>query len=138
MGFKVESGTQEWFHLASERELQLTITTEDAGEEVRSLSREERPQLILKEWEDADMLERVHPMIAKKHPGYDAINRLIKVRDDLYMAGFRPRLATPMLLAILTRLKDRELSNTLSKLGDRSAEIDAIEKFPEKATEKQK
>jgi tRNA nucleotidyltransferase (CCA-adding enzyme) len=138
MGFKLESRTQEWFNLAIERELQLTITPEDAGEEVRSLSREERPQLILKEWEEGDMLERVHPMIAKKHPGYDSINRLIKVRDDLYMAGFRPRLATPMLLAILSRLKDRELSSTLSKLGYRSAEIEAIEKFPEKALEIQK
>src|ERR1700676_830285 len=138
MGFKLESRTQEWFNLAIERELQLTITSEDAGEEVRSLSREERPQLILKEWEEADMLERVHPMIAKKHPGYDSINRLIKVRDDLYMAGFRPRLATPILLAILSRLKDRELSSTLSKLGYRSAEIEAIEKFPEKALEIQK
>jgi tRNA nucleotidyltransferase (CCA-adding enzyme) len=138
MGFKLESRTQEWFNLAIERELQLTIAPEDAGEEVRSLSREERPQLILKEWEEADLLERVHPIIAKKHPGYDAINRLIKVRDDLYMAGFRPRLATPMLLAILSRLKDRELSSTLSKLGYRSAEIEAIEKFPEKANEIQK
>jgi len=138
MGFKLESRTQEWFNLAIERELQLTITPEDAGEEVRSLSREERPHLILKEWEEADLLERVHPIIAKKHPGYDAINRLIKVRDDLYMAGFRPRLATPMLLAILGRLKDRELSNALSKLGYRSAEIEAIEKFPEKALEIQK
>ena len=63
---------------------------------------------------------------------------IIKVRDDLYMAGFRPRLATPMLLAILGRLKDRELSSTLSKLGYRSAEIEAIEKFPEKAAEIQK
>jgi tRNA nucleotidyltransferase/poly(A) polymerase len=138
MGFKLESRTQEWFNLAIERELQLTITPEDAGEEVRSLSREERPHLILKEWEEADLLERVHPIIAKKHPGYDAINRLIKVRDDLYMAGFRPRLATPMLLAILGRLKDRELSTALSKLGYRSAEIEAIEKFPEKALEIQK
>jgi tRNA nucleotidyltransferase (CCA-adding enzyme) len=138
MGFKLESRTQEWFNLAIERELHLTITPEDAGEELRSLSREERPQLILKEWEEADMLERVHPMIAKKHPGYDAINHLIKVRDDLYLAGFRPRLATPMLLAILSRLKDRELSSTLSKLGYRSAEIEAIEKFPEKALAIQK
>jgi len=138
MGFKLESRTQEWFNLAIERELQLTITPEDAGEEVRSLSREERPQLILKEWEEGDLLERVHPILAKKHPGYDAINRLIKVRDDLYMAGFRPRLATPMLLAILSRLKDRELSHTLSKLGYRSAEIEAIEKFPEKALDIQK
>src|SRR5260370_1151838 len=88
MGFKLESRTQEWYNLAIERELHLTITPEDAGEEMRSLSREERPQLILKEWEEADMLERVHPMIAKKHPGYDAINHLIKVRDDLYMPAF--------------------------------------------------
>jgi hypothetical protein len=92
----------------------------------------------LKEWQDNDLLERVHPTIAKKHPGYDAINRLIKVRDDLFMAGFRPRLATPMLLAILSRLKDRELSHTLSKLGYRAAEIEGIENFPEKALEIQK
>ncbi len=138
MGFKLESRTQEWFNLAIERELQLTITSEDAGEEIRSLSREERPQLILKEWEENDVLERVHPILAKKHPGYDAINRLIKVRDDLFMAGFRPRLATPMLHAILSRLKDRELSHTLSKLGYRSAEIEAIQDFPEKALDIQK
>jgi tRNA nucleotidyltransferase/poly(A) polymerase len=138
MGFKLEARTQEWFSLAIERELQLTITPEDAGEEVRGLSREERPHLILKEWEENDLMERVHPLLAKKHPGYDAINRLIKVRDDLFMAGFRPRLATPMLLAILSRLKDRELSSMLSKLGYRAAEIEAVESFPEKALEIQK
>jgi len=138
MGFKLEARTQEWFNLAIERELQLTITPEDAGEELRSLSREERPHLVLKEWEENDLLELVHPNIAKKHPGYDAINRLIKVRDDLFMAGFRPRLATPMLLAILSRLKDREFSSTLSKLGYRSAEIEDIENFPEKAQDVQK
>jgi len=43
-----------------------------------------------------------------------------------------------MLLAIFSRLKDRELSNTLSKLGYRSAEIEAIEKFPERALDIQK
>jgi tRNA nucleotidyltransferase (CCA-adding enzyme) len=138
MGFKLESRTQEWFNLAIERELQLSITPEDAGEELRSLSREERPHLVLKEWEDNDLMEYFSATIAKKHPGYDAINRLIKVRDDLFMAGFRPRLAAPMLHAILGRLKDRELSSTLSKLGYRAAEIEAIEEFPEKALEVQK
>ena len=138
MGFKLESRTQEWFNLAIERELQLSITPEDAGEELRSLSREERPHLVLKEWEDNDLMEYFSATIAKKHPGYDAINRLIKVRDDLFMAGFRPRLAAPMLHAILGRLKDRELSSTLSKLGYRAAEIEAIEEFPEKALEIQK
>jgi len=138
MGFKLESRTQEWFNLAIERELQLTITPDDAGEELRALSREERPHLVLKEWHSHDLLERIHPLLAKKHPDYDAISRLIKVRDELFMAGFRPRLFLPMTLAILGRLKDRELSNMLSKLGYRSVEVEALENFPEKAIEIQK
>src|SRR5208337_2566243 len=133
MGYKLESRTQEWFNLAIERELQLTITPEDAGEELRALAKEERPHLTLKDWEAHHLLERVHPLLAKKHPDYEAINRVIKVRDDLFMAGFRPRLATPMMLAILGRLKDREASHLLSKLGFRSAEIEVIESFPDKA-----
>ena len=138
MGFKLESRTQEWFNLAIERELQHTITPEDAGDELREVSKEERPHLVLKEWESQDLLERVHPVLAKKHPGYEAINRLIKVRDDLFMAGYRPRLSSPMLLAILGKLKDRELTNVLSKLGFRSAEIDAIENFPDKVAASEK
>jgi tRNA nucleotidyltransferase (CCA-adding enzyme) len=138
MGFKLESRTQEWFNLAIERELQKTITPEDAGQELRGLAREERPHLTLKEWDEQDFLELVHPLLAKKHPDYDAISRLCKVRDELFMAGFRPRLATPMLAAILGRLKDREVAHLLSKLGFRSAEIETVEDFPEKARSIQK
>src|SRR5208282_746286 len=135
MGFKLESRTQDWFNLAIERELQNTITPEDAGEELRGISKEERPHLGLKDWESHHLMDRVHPLLAKKHPDYEAINRVIKVRDDLFMAGFRPRLATPMMLAILGRLKDREVSHVLSKLGFRSAEIEVTESFPDKAHE---
>jgi len=138
MGFKLESRTQEWFNLAIERELHKTITPEDAGQELRALAREERPQLVLKAWDEQDLLELVHPLLAKKHPDYEAISRLLKVRDELFMAGYRPRLAAPMMLAILGRMKDRELSHVLSKLGFRAAEIDEIEEFPEKATDVQK
>jgi len=138
MGYKLESRTHEWFNLAIERELQHTITPEDAGEELRALAKEERPHLTLKEWEGHDLLERVHPLLAKKHPDYEAIHRVIKVRDDLFMAGFRPRLATPMMLAILGRLKDRDASHVLSKLGFRAAEIEVIESFPDKAHDIQK
>ena len=138
MGFKLESRTQEWFNLAIERELQKTITPEDAGQELRALAREERPHLVLKEWDEQNLLELVHPLLAKKHPDYEAISGLIKVRDELFMAGFRPRLAIPTMLAILGRLKDRELGHLLSKLGFRSAEIAEIEEFPEKANEAQK
>ena len=133
MGYKLESRTQDWFNLAIERKLHETISAEDAGDELRALAREERPQLTLEAWEEHDLLERVSPMLNKKHPDYDAIERLIKVRDDLFMAGYRPRLATPMMLAILGRMKDREAANVLSKAGFRSAEIEAIENFPEKA-----
>ena len=133
MGYKLESRTQDWFNLAIERKLHETISAEDAGDELRALAREERPQLTLEAWEEHDLLERVSPMLNKKHPDYDAINRLIKVRDDLFMAGYRPRLATPMMLAILGRMKDREAANVLHKAGFRSAEIEAIEDFPEKA-----
>jgi tRNA nucleotidyltransferase (CCA-adding enzyme) len=133
MGFKVESRTQDWFNLAIERDLHHTITPEDAGEELRAVAREERPSVVLKAWEEHGLMEVVHPLLAKKHPDYEAVNRLSKVRDDLMMAGLRPRLATPMMLAVLGRLKDREASNVLSKLGFRGAEIDTITNFGEKS-----
>ena len=138
MGFKIEQRTQEWFDLAMERNLQDTIAPEDAGEELRALAREERPAVVLKAWEEHDLLEAVNPVLAKKHPSYDAIGRLMKVREDLFTAGFRPRLAAPMLLAILGKLKDRELANVLSKAGFRSAEVEAATSFEEEALEAQK
>ena len=126
MGFKIEARTQEWFDLAVERELPATITPEDAGAELRALAREERPSVVLKAWEEHDLLEAVSPVLSTKRPGYDAITRLGNVREDLFTAGLRPRLATPMLLAVLGRLKDREQSSVLSKAGYRSAEAQEV------------
>jgi tRNA nucleotidyltransferase/poly(A) polymerase len=138
MGFKVEPRTQEWFDLAIERDLHHTITPEDAGAELRAVAKEERPGVVLKSWEEHDLLEVVNPVLAKKHPNYEAINRLSKVRDDLMMAGFRPRLATPMLLAVLGKLKEREQASVLSKAGYRSAEADTVLSFEEIALAAQK
>ena len=138
MGFKVEQRTQEWFDLAIERNLQHSVEPEDAGTELQALAREERPNVVLKAWEEAKLLEVVNPVLAKKHPDYEAINRLMKVREDLFTSGFRPRLATPMLLAILARLKDRELSNVLAKAGFRAAEIDVASTFEERTLAVQK
>ena len=138
MGFKIEARTQEWFDLAIERDLQHTIAPEDSGEELRAVAREERPAVVLKAWEEHDLLEAVHPGLAKRHPDYDAIARLMKVREDLFTAGFRPKLATPMMLAILGRLKDREQSSILSKAGFRAAEADAILSFEKEVLALQK
>jgi len=133
MGFKLEQRTQDWFALAIERELHHTITPEDAGAELHSLAREENPTGTLESWEEHELMEVVHPVLAKKKPDYEAIRRMSKVRDDLMMAGLRPRLATPMMLALLGRLKDREQSSLLGKLGFRAAEIDLIAGFAENA-----
>ena len=138
MGFKLEPRTQEWFELALERDLQHAISPEDAGEELRSLAREERPAPILKAWENQKILEAVHPHLAKKHPDYDAIVRLTKVREDLIAAGLRPRLEYPMLVAILGRLKPREQSAVLAKVGFRSAEMDAVLSLEDAALRAQK
>ncbi|HEY1923853.1 MAG TPA: hypothetical protein VGG58_01290 [Candidatus Acidoferrum sp.] len=138
MGFKPEARTQEWFDLAIERDLHHTITPEDGGSELRAVAREERPAVVLKAWEQQHLLEMVNPNLAKRHPDYDAINRLMKVREDLFTAGFRPRLGTPMLLAILGRLKDREQAAVLSKAGYRSAEADRVLGFAGDATDAQK
>jgi tRNA nucleotidyltransferase (CCA-adding enzyme) len=133
MGFKPEQRTQEWLELAMERDLHHSIAPEDAGDELRALAKEEQPTGTLKSWEEHKLMEVVHPLLAKKKPDYEAINRLSKVRDNLMMAGLRPRLATPMLLAILGRLKDREQSSLLGKLGFRAAEIEEIQSFAEEA-----
>src|SRR5438270_1548420 len=138
MGFKIEQRTQEWFDLAIERNLQQTIAPEDAGGELRAVAREERPSLVLKAWEERDLLEAINPVLAKKHPAYDAIGRLMKVREDLFTAGFRPRLAAPMLLAILGRLKEREQAHILQKAGFRSAEVESALGFEEESLEAQR
>jgi hypothetical protein len=93
---------------------------------------------VLKAWEEHDLLEAVNPVLAKKHPSYDAIGRLMKVREDLFTAGFRPRIAAPMLLAILGKLKDREMASVLSKAGFRSAEAEAALGFEQEALDAQK
>ncbi len=138
MGFKIEQRTQEWFDLAIERNLQQTIAPEDAGGELRAVAREERPSVVLKAWEDRDLLEAINPVLAKKHAAYDAIGRLMKVREDLFTAGFRPRLSAPMLLAILGRLKEREQANILQKAGFRSAEVESALGFEEESLEAQR
>ncbi len=125
MGFKLEPRTKEWFDLAIERDLHHSIAPEDAGDELRAIAREERPSSVLKAWEERELLEVFHPRLAKRHPDFDAIARLSKAREDLFSAGFRPRLANPMLAAILGRLTLRQRRSILSKLGYRSAEMEA-------------
>lgn len=126
MGFKMESRTSDWFALALERELHEAIPPEDVGAELRQLTREEKPAGILKAWENHGLVAAIHPRLARRHPHYDMIGRLVRVRDDMASQGLRPRLLIPALRAILGRLKSRERASALSRLGFRSAEVQTV------------
>src|SRR5712675_513351 len=133
MDFKMDSRTTEWFNLAMERKLQETITSEDAGSELRQVAREEKPVAILKSWDSHSLLEALHPQLARRRPDYDAISRITRVRDDMVSAGFRLRLVAPVTLAILGRLKDRERAAVLSRMSLGPAERRAVEELEEES-----
>ncbi len=69
------------------------------------------------------------PALQKRKPDYDSLNKLARVRSNLYGAGFRPRLHLPVTYYTLGRLKDREASSALRNLEYRAAEIDALDKL---------
>ena len=134
LGFKMDGRTAEWFNLALERGLQNSIPPEDAGNELRQLAREEKPGAVLKAWDAHELLGALHPQLAKRRPDYEAINRITKVRDEMWAAGVRPRLSAPTTLAVVRRLGDRERSAALARLELRSAEIHAVDELePETA-----
>jgi tRNA nucleotidyltransferase (CCA-adding enzyme) len=126
MGFKMESRTRDWFNLALERELQETISQEDAGGEFRQVTREEKPAAVLKAWESNGLMAVVHPLLQKRHPDYDAINRIFRVREDMVSSGLRPRLFAPVTVAILGRLKDNERKSLLSRMSLPSSELRSV------------
>jgi tRNA nucleotidyltransferase (CCA-adding enzyme) len=129
LGLKFETRTKEWFDLAMDRELYKQITPEEAGEELKQLAREDKPGAALKAWEASGLLHSVAPQLAKRHPHYDALMRLVRSRDELLSAGLRPRLTVPTAAAILGKLKSRDLSNVLHRAKFRAGDIAAILKL---------
>jgi hypothetical protein len=133
MEFKLEPRTEEWFNLALERGLQESIAPEDAGAELRQVAREDKPVQILKAWEARELLEAISPQLAKRHPHYEMLARILRARDDLAAAGIRPRLSVPVSYAALGKLKDRELSSALHRVGYRQHAIDEVTSLEERA-----
>ena len=133
MDFKLEPRTEEWFKLALERGKREAISPADAGGELRQVAREDKPVQILKAWEARDLLEPISPQLAKRHPHYEMLARILRARDDLAAAAIRPRLFVPVAYALLGKLKDRELSGALHRLEFRAAEIEAIGTVEERA-----
>ncbi len=126
MGFKMDPRTQEWFELAMERKLADRIEGPDVGHEVRALAREDNPVATLKAWESHGLLELIHPALQKRKPDYDSLNKLARVRSNLYGAGLRPRLHLAVSYYTLGRLKDREAAGALRHMEYRVKEIQEI------------
>jgi len=126
MEFKLDSRTEEWFSLALERGLAENIAPEEVGRELRQLGREEKPSAILKAWEARGLIGTIHPQLVRRHPDYEGLARIIRARDEVIAAGLRPRLLGPVTAAVLGRLKAREISATIQRLGFRSSEADAV------------
>ncbi len=133
MGFKMETRTADWFKLAIERELQLTIPQEEAGNEFRQVAREEKPGAVLKSWESHGLMGVVHPLLEKRHPDYEAINRIFRVREDMVSSGLRPRLFAPVTVAILGKLKDSERKSVLGRMGLPAGELRAVQELEEES-----
>ena len=133
MGFKMETRTRDWFNLALERELQNTISSDDAGSEFRQVAREEKPAAVLKAWEANQLLGVVNTTLEKRHPDYEAINRIFRVREDMVSNGLRPRLFAPVTAAILGRLKDTERKSVLGRMGFPSSELRAVQELEQEA-----
>jgi tRNA nucleotidyltransferase/poly(A) polymerase len=129
LGAKLETRTKEWFDLAIERQMNEQIQLDDAGSELRQLTREDKPVTILKAWEASGLLGAFSPHLARRHPDYDAVARLARARDDLMSGNLRPRLLIPGTLAVLGKLKSREVSAALHNLKYSAAEIAAILKL---------
>ncbi|MGA8222109.1 MAG: hypothetical protein WB780_10695 [Candidatus Acidiferrales bacterium] len=126
MGFKMESRTQEWFDLAMERGLNQNVEGSDVGNEVRSLSREDNPVATLKQWETHGLLAAVHPHLQKRKPDYDSLNKMARVRANIFGAGLRPRLQVPVTYYTLARLKAREAAAAMRHMEFRSSEVEAV------------
>jgi tRNA nucleotidyltransferase (CCA-adding enzyme) len=126
MGFKMEQRTQEWFELAMERGLNENIEGAEVGHEVRSLSREDNPVATLKQWEARGLLDAVHTQLQRRKPDYDSLNKMARVRANLFAAGLRPRLQVPVTYYTLARLKSREAAAAMRHMEFRSSEVDAV------------
>jgi tRNA nucleotidyltransferase (CCA-adding enzyme) len=126
MGFKMESRTQEWFDLAIERGLHEKFESVDVGHEVRSVAREDNPSGTLKQWESHGLLVSIHPQLQRRKPDYDSLQKLSRVRGNLFSVGIRPRLQVPVTYYIFGRLKSREAASALRNLEFRTAETEAL------------
>ncbi len=133
MGFRMEQRTQEWFDLALERGLQEHLGGAPVGDELRSLGREDNPAATLKQWETRGFLAAIHPQLQRRKPDYDSLNKLAKVRMNLYVTGLRPKLQNAVIYYTLNRLKSREAAAALRQMEFRSAEIETINDLVPKA-----
>ncbi|MFZ0634857.1 MAG: hypothetical protein WA755_05040 [Candidatus Acidiferrales bacterium] len=129
MDFKMESRTEEWFDLALGRGLHEQLDGAAVGREVMHLGREDNPAGVLKQWQSRGLIAAIHPQLVRRHPDYEGLSRLNRAREGFLAAGIRPRLATPVLYFLLSRLKSREAAAALRHVEFSAKEIAIIDEL---------
>ena len=129
MGFKLEQRTADWLALAKERGLHENLDPAAVGKEVRQLAREDKAVAILKGWEAHELLGAVHAQLPRRHPDYDGLSKLARVREAMMGSGIRissEGAFAPTVYYVLGRLGSREQSSAISRMEFRKAEVEAI------------
>jgi hypothetical protein len=72
------------------------------------------------------LLAAVHPQLQKRKPDYDSLNKLARVRGNLFAVGLRPRLQVAVTYYSLGRLKSREAAAAMRHMEFRANEVDAV------------
>jgi tRNA nucleotidyltransferase (CCA-adding enzyme) len=127
--FKMEPRTAEWFALAMERGLHELVEGEPLGNEVRQLGREEKCVQILKAWETRGLIGVIHPRLAKRHPDYEGLTKLMRARELFASARIPVRLFVPVTHYLLGRLSPRERTSAMSRMDFRAAEVQAVQRL---------
>ena len=127
MDFKLESRTEEWFALAMERGLAESIAPEEVGRELRQLGPRRKAR------GDSQGLgsprsDRHDSSAAGSAPSRlrDARSHRSRARRTRCLRIAASAASGPVTAAVLGRLKSREISATISRLGFRSSESSAV------------
>ncbi|HEV2287541.1 MAG TPA: hypothetical protein VGR81_01150 [Candidatus Acidoferrales bacterium] len=132
MGFKMEQRTQEWFDLAIERRLNETIERHAIGQEAMDVARDENPAAILKQFEEHDFLEVIHPKLQRRRPDYDGLARLTKAKEDFTSVGLKVRPVTASLYYMFRKLEPR-MASVMKGLDIPAATVASVQHLPSEA-----
>ncbi len=91
---------------------------------------------ILKGWEAQELLGAIHAQLPRRHPDYDGLGKLSRVREGMMASGIRissQGAFAPTVYYLLGRLGSREQSSAISRMEFRKDEVASIHSLSDDA-----